>query len=202
MNAHSARFVRGWTAALFATTVAACSHTIGGGAFPLGIAFLLALVLSALVCTALAGKTLSLPRLTVAVLLSQVIFHGLFALLGDAGFGPSSAVPAGHHHAFFGVPAGVAEPAVAGMDLTMLAAHLGAALLTIAAFHRGERVARRFVGILALLLRPLFRLLAALLPAQEVHPRVAARTRLAAFNSRDVFLRLQYRGPPRLLTTH
>lgn len=198
MTARSMRLIRGWSAAWFATTLAAYSHTIGGGAFPLGIAFFLALALSAVVCTALSGKALTLPRLSTAVLLSQLIFHSLFALLGNAGFSSTSTAPAAAHHTLFAVPGGTTGIASAGLDLTMLAAHLGAALLTIAAFHRGERIARHFVEILGLLLRPLFGGLSVLLPAEEVRLRRVMHTRLAAFNLRETFLRLQYRGPPRL----
>lgn len=196
MNARSLRFVRGWSASIFATTAAACSHGIGGGTFPFGVAFVLALVFSAMICTALAGKGLSWLRLGIAVGVSQSLFHGLFALLGDTGFARHATMPVGHHHQLFAVPTGSTAPVVAGLDLGMLIAHLCAAVLTVVAFRRGEAVARRFIKILTLLLRPLFGAAFAMVPARQTHPRVAAHRRVAAFSSRDIFLRTHYRGPP------
>ncbi|SEC83277.1 hypothetical protein [Arthrobacter woluwensis] len=92
MTARGARFARGWVAATAATSIAAFSHVLAGGAVPAAAVLLLSLVLSGLVCTVLAGKTLltgkalhtgsplSLWRLSAGVLFSQALFHGLFSM--------------------------------------------------------------------------------------------------------------------------
>ncbi|MDQ0707668.1 hypothetical protein QFZ52_000320 [Arthrobacter woluwensis] len=98
MTARGARFARGWIAATAATSIAAFSHVLAGGAVPAAAVLLLSLVLSGLVCTLLAGKgllagtalhsgkplhtgkPLSLWRLSAGVLFSQALFHGLFSM--------------------------------------------------------------------------------------------------------------------------
>ncbi|WP_145962066.1 hypothetical protein [Renibacterium salmoninarum] len=199
MNTLNLRLLRGWSAASFATLTAACSHTVGGGSFPFGIAFLLALTLSALVCTVLAGKKISLPRLILAVVGSQLIFHRLFALLGDASFGSAASTPSGHHHRPFALP-GLStadlSSATSGAEQLMLFAHLAAGILTVAAFRRGESAILQLINAIKLMLRPLLIIAMALLPAHQERPRLAPHTRLAAFSSREVFLRQHHRGPP------
>ena len=74
------RLLRGVAAAVAATFIAAFSHVDAGGPPPDGTIILLSLALSGLVCTALAGRSLSLWRLSAAVVLSQALFHGLFSL--------------------------------------------------------------------------------------------------------------------------
>lgn len=90
------RLVRGASSASVATFVALLSHVAGGGQAPglLGIA--VPWILSLMVCTLLAGRTLSLLRLSFAVAGSQLLFHALF-VLGTVS-ARASAVTGGHLH--------------------------------------------------------------------------------------------------------
>lgn len=51
------------------------------------------------------------------------------------------------------------------------------------------------VEVLAPLLRPLLDILTPVPPTAH-HPQLVDRTRIAAFNSDELFRRLKYRGPP------
>jgi hypothetical protein len=85
MTTRWARFARGWIVAGFSTFVAALSHTLGGGAVPGLLAVVVSLAFAGIVSIALSGRTLSTWRLSAAVLLSQLIFHGLFSFGGAGG---------------------------------------------------------------------------------------------------------------------
>lgn len=120
--------VRALSAASAATFTALLSHLAGGGAAPDPLGVIVPLLLSLLVCSLLAGRRLSLPRLAISVVASQALFHGAFVL----------GAPGAHHHA---VGAG------------MWIAHLGAAAVTVLFLYRGEQailrlreVAERFVA--------------------------------------------------------
>ena len=69
------RVARGGVAASVATWAALLSHVAAGGAMPGWLGVAVPLVLSVAVCTALAGRHLSLVRLAVAVTASQLLFH-------------------------------------------------------------------------------------------------------------------------------
>ncbi|GGF13162.1 hypothetical protein GCM10011399_03830 [Subtercola lobariae] len=90
MSSRWARVLRGLTAAFVAVFVAGFSHVVGGGEAPGTVGVALALAFSAVVCVALAGKTLSLVRLAIAVAFSQLAFHLLFSVGAGAGVGASS----------------------------------------------------------------------------------------------------------------
>ncbi len=72
------RLVRGAAAATVATAVALTGHVLGGGLVPAFLGVLLPWWLSVAVCTVLAGSRFSLPRMALAVVGSQALFHGLF----------------------------------------------------------------------------------------------------------------------------
>jgi len=76
------RLARGWVVGLVATTVAAVSHSLAGGYRPGVLSFGTALVFAGMLGTLVIGRRPSLPRLSVAVGMSQLAFHLLFALLG------------------------------------------------------------------------------------------------------------------------
>jgi hypothetical protein len=145
MTTRWARFARGWVVAVFSTFVAALSHTVGGGAVPGTLAVVVSLAFAGMVSVALAGRTLSTWRLTVAVLVSQVIFHGLFSLGGTGGRLATADAGLGHAHgagqaAVLMHPAalvGGAMPADHGGLMT--AAHVIAAVVTVVALRCGER---------------------------------------------------------------
>ena len=79
MSQRGARTARGLTAAAVATLLAGLSHSLGGGVgaqVPFGVGTVIAFAFAAMVCVALAGRTLSLARLAASVVLSQLAFHG------------------------------------------------------------------------------------------------------------------------------
>jgi hypothetical protein len=90
----------------------------------------LSLAFAGVVCVGLTGATLSLWRVSVSVLASQVIFHGLFSLGGPGGRLPTdAAAPAGAHD----------HTAVAGLNLGSIVDADGA----LAAPRRPRRSSRR-----------------------------------------------------------
>lgn len=94
-------------------------------------------VFSFMICVLLAGRSLSLLRLSLSVAVSQFLFHTLFVL----GTVTPSGISAPHvHGAPLMIPeaTGVSETVTA--DASMWLGHALAALLTIAALYRGERL--------------------------------------------------------------
>lgn len=127
------RVARGAVAASVATFVALLSHVSSGGEVPGLFGLVVPLALSFVVCTALAGRRLSLVRLGLAVIFSQVLFHTLFVL---GSFQPGIA---GHVHGAPLLLSGDATAPVVTAEATMWAGHLVAAVATTAMLHRGER---------------------------------------------------------------
>jgi hypothetical protein len=205
MTTRWARFARGWLAALVSTFIAVCSHTIAGGSLPSAVAIALSLAFSGMVSVALAGKTLSLLRLALAVAVSQFAFHGAFSLLGESTTMPRAADGAGMQHSVAHLASEVASfavhsPVVMGTDATMWVGHAVAAAVTIVALRRGERA---FWGLFELALvgtGSLWRLLARSLPAPRwLRPRassVAVQRALVPRPVSLVFAFLSHRGPP------
>lgn len=160
MTSRSARLARGWIAATFATTVAAASHVLAGGPAPHTLMVALSLALSGLLCVALAGKALSLPRLILGVAASQGTFHTLFTAA------PSSSTAVVNHSGHMSHDAGemaamLANSAGAPFALTNSAAldhsmtamwfgHAVACLLTILFLRFGETAAWRLLDALRL----------------------------------------------------
>lgn len=148
MQTHSrnAQLARGVSAASIATFAALFSHVVGGGEIPGALGVLVPLVLAVTVSVLLAGRRLSLTRLSLSVLVSQGLFHALF-VLGSPSPSISSPGAVGHHA--HGAPQllGVMtqEPALSLVqgDLVMWLSHLGAAVLTIAFLYRGELAIRQ-----------------------------------------------------------
>lgn len=144
MSSRQVRVVRGVAAAAVATFVALFSHMIGGGEVPSLLGVLVPLVASMWPAVFLAGRRLSLWRLSMTVAISQALFHFLFVL----GAVPSSAAPLtsqGHagHGAMMVSPvvALSSSPAAVGAhsDPLMWLSHGVAALVTIVLLYRGER---------------------------------------------------------------
>lgn len=200
MTTRWARFARGWIAAFVSLFVAACSHALGGGAIPATVGLALCLALSGAVCVLLAGKTLSLTRLSAAVALSQLLFHGLFSLLADAPLGaPASAGPGMHHGDTmllrFGPAASALPPMSADADPRMWVGHAFGAIVAIAALGFGERA---FWGLLRLARLCIPRILDAVLPVETVvSARLSRSDRPAAVIPHAlVFSIHRHRGPP------
>ncbi|MBX3100181.1 MAG: hypothetical protein KF761_11450 [Salinibacterium sp.] len=184
MDSRWARVARGITAAAFATFVAAFSHTISGGVGASMFGITASFIISAMVCTLLTIRTLSLWRLATSVSVSQVLFHWLFSSAGTPVTvahnmnAMSTDVPAAHLH---GSP-------------TMWAAHAVAALVTVVAFRFGEQA---FWGVIRTARLLFSRLLVIAIPVLEV-PRPVVRID-RRFVPRDLALFLssmRHRGPP------
>ncbi|MCS3843261.1 hypothetical protein [Microbacterium sp. AK031] len=129
--------LRGFAAASLATFAALAGHVTGGGQMPGVLGILVPWIFSFMVCVLLAGRKLSVIRLSISVAISQILFHVLFVL--------GTIEPSGHtgghvHGAPVVLPAstGMAEAVVA--DGTMWAGHLLAAVVTVVIAHRGERM--------------------------------------------------------------
>jgi hypothetical protein len=149
MGSRWGRVARGWSAAVFATTVAAVSHTLAGGQAPSVFGVVASLVISGLVGTALAGSRLSAVRLAATMAISQLLFHGLFSSLG-------APVTLTHSHA--AMPVGLDAPAH-HHDGTMWLAHAAAGLIAFLAYRFGEAAFFGLATTAALLLARLTRVL-------------------------------------------
>lgn len=143
MASRWARFVRGWLTASVAIFVAALSHIAAGGSAPGPLSVGLALAFAGIASVLLAGKSLSLLRLSLSVGVSQLLLHVLFGLGGAS---TVTMTGSSHHHgAGLTVITDAAAPplvyAAGGMPGAswMWVAHALAAIVTIAALHRGEK---------------------------------------------------------------
>ena len=195
-RSRSTRVIRAWVAASIATFVALFWHVAAGGAMPHWLGIAVPWVLSLAVCTVLVGRALSLLRLSVAVVLSQLLFHLLF-VLGAGGGATAATAPTGHVH---GVPAlDLSTGATAtATDLSMWLAHVVAAALTVAALYRGERLVIRLGALARQILAWMRR---RLLLGEVQLPAVAERPGLvcapaAPMRSARVVSLVRRRGPP------
>ncbi len=168
MTSRHARVMRAMLAAGFATFMAVLSHSVAAAGAPGALAVVLSVVFSVLVCLALTGRRLSLWRLSIAVIASQAIYHGLFTLFGTPSAGAvgvagrSGGLFAPHDHAAMmaqihalsrGAQAASPELVAAGW---MLVAHALAAVTTIAVLRYFERAFWGIVEGTRLQLRALF----------------------------------------------
>ncbi|MFJ3311601.1 hypothetical protein ACIPJU_02125 [Micrococcus endophyticus] len=143
-----ARLARGVAGALAMTVLAALFHAaaVPGAGLPDARVAAFAAVLAAPVCTALAGRALSLWRTAAAVAVAQGLFHVLYGIAaGGHAVAPAAGVDPAHlHHAaaaagpLVSVSAGPAAGHVHAADPLMLAAHAAAAVLTVLVLRRGE----------------------------------------------------------------
>lgn len=198
-SSRSLRTLRGVVAATVATIIALFSHVAGGGQTPGPLGLAVPLVLSVLVCVALAGRRLSLVRVAVSVAVSQFLFHTLFTIGTFSGPVDAPMVHA-HHGAVVDVSAAVTHSGMPGSS--MWAAHVVAAIATTAALHRGESLLLRVAAMTSHVVARLVRVLPT--PAEAPLP-----ARRSSFVLRDVLplasgvfpqaaLR---RGPPSLLAS-
>jgi len=143
------------------------SHVAGGGEVPGLLGILVPLVLATAVCVPLAGRRLSIIRVSASVIASQLLFHVLF-VLGSTGNASAASATGGAGHAGHGghgsaaAPLLLATPAAgpaAGVSAHahagMWAAHAAAAAVTILAIYQGERVVRRLRTLAVALVRVL-----------------------------------------------
>lgn len=142
MTSRQLRLLRGAAASSIATITAAVSHTLGGGAAPHPLLVIGLCVFLTPVAAVAVGRTLHLGKLSGAVLLSQAVFHMLFSALGATL--ASSGTFAGHRHHHHGLPLTLSGQTLTAIapDAAMLAAHVVAAVATIAMLWRGEQLLR------------------------------------------------------------
>ena len=204
MGSRGARLTRGMLASGVAIFVAALFHVAGGGAAPGLLPLVLSMAFATLASVALTARRLSLWRLTVAVGLSQFLFHLLFSLGGGGAHfsAPNGMQHGGMQHLHAGahltMTAG-AMPASHGSDLTpsMWLTHLTAVLVTVVALRFGEQA---FWGLFETarvrVARTIDRLEVAPVPVPRSVRPVAA---VEPVRWRDLGLplaRLRHRGPP------
>jgi hypothetical protein len=215
MSTRGARLVRGWAAAFAATAVAAASHVLAGGLIPHPSIVLFCLALSGMVSCALAGRSLSLPGTTGAVLASQGIFHVLFTVGGagipSAGAGAAAQEShAGHAahsaHAIPLNPDAFAHLAGTGQDAAGIAAghssalmwlgHLLAAAATVALIRNGEAALLRILAAMRLRITTILPLILPL-PLGPRIPKLSVLVPVAPLRNLGVpLLAMRHRGPP------
>ena len=201
MTSRPARLARGAVTGAFATLVAAVLHISAGGIAPSPLAMGLALVFATLLGTAATGRRPSLPRVAVAVSLTQAAFHLGFSYLGTDAAVASAATA--HHGAPSVAPALVASGsptahAAHSDDPVMWLAHAAAAVLTIVFLFRAERALWSLLEATARTIRAAFGATSAVLPFHA--PALGA----PGFTERPVLAGrlatpLSRRGPPLLL---
>jgi TRAP-type mannitol/chloroaromatic compound transport system permease small subunit len=207
-QSRGARVVRGLGAAVSAVVIAALSHVAGGGAAPGLLGSALALAFAVLVCIALAGRRFSPARTTVAVTLSQFVFHVLFSL--------GAAIPTAHGHdvSMLGMvmtggnaatlPALGTAHVDAGIEAAgaiMWAGHAMAAVATILLLLHGERGLFSVIRIATERLRVIVGFVCAVARSASVSPHRVARALAEPGGLRplDVLVSCQsHRGPPRV----
>ncbi|MDJ0337855.1 hypothetical protein [Cryobacterium sp. PH31-O1] len=191
-----ARFARGWLTAAVAVFVAALSHVAAGGHTPAPVSIAIALAFSGMVSVALAGKNLSLFRLTVSVGFSQVLFHLVFGLGGSAG----SMTVAGHHGTTTVTVGAASASPVMFTDGWMLLAHALAGVVTIVALRRGERTFWALVELARTALVTVVIALGIVLPPLwVVRVRAARHLTFVPFDLAVLLSPMRHRGPPALV---
>ena len=199
------RVIRGLGASTTATFVAALFHEAGGGAAPSWAVVAFGLALASLAAIALAGTRASLWRLTAAVGVSQLLFHGLFTAAGD-GSGVTAADPhagmAGHGGPALAIPGldGATVGGASALDAGMVLSHGAALVVTVLALRHGEAALRALVRASGLRV-----LLALAIPFLRPDGRPTAALARVARAPRPLgdlvarIGRLRHRGPPRAL---
>lgn len=125
--------LRAFAAATFATHIALLSHVLAGGELPGLLGIVAPWLLSLMVCVLLAGRKLSLIRLSVSVVVSQLLFHSLFVL---GSFDLTTSVAHVHGAQLPLVVPGMTDALVA--DGVMWVGHALAAAITVATLYRAE----------------------------------------------------------------
>ncbi|MGB3730660.1 hypothetical protein [Microbacterium sp.] len=187
--------LRGFIGASVATFVALASHVFSGGGMPGMLGIAVPWLLSLTVCTLLAGRRLSLPRLGASVLVSQLLFHGLFVL----GAITPRGVIAPHVHEALPIVFSDA-PALVPQDAGMWIGHGIAALVTIGLLHRGELTLHTLLTVARAVAAWFSRAVPLALPALQAEPVSIRWAMIRAPRRREAHLFvLRWRGPPRLV---
>lgn len=190
----AARLTRGLLAAAASTFLAGASHAIAGGGVPT-IAVVVALTFGTLVCVILAGRRLTLARITVGVAISQVIFHSLFALFTSGSTAPTGSSTGHGHELFLPVP----SAALTGTEhpgILMIVSHFAAGLLTIALVRHGEALWWALVGALAASLTAMIRWVGSCPVSEELRSLPVRPATLGMHDLLHADSRRRLRGPP------
>lgn len=185
------RALRGAAAAWVATIIAATSHTLSGGGAPEPMLVLALGILASPIAVALVGRRLSFGRMTVTVLISQVMFHAAFAMTAGSSADSATAGASAHVHNFL-APIDSASLTTLVPDTAMTLGHVLAALVTVAGLYGGERMLRAIgLGVRAILAR------AGEIAPLETMPARSATMDVALIRHRRTALSdVSRRGPP------
>lgn len=189
--------LRGSAAATVAIFAALAGHVSSGGAMPGALGVVVPWILSLTVCVLLAGRRLSVIRLSASVAISQALFHVLFVL---GAIEPSMAM-GGHVHGTAPLPlADAILPAAIVPDAAMWLGHLVAAVVTVATLHRGERLLLALRDLAQQSIRWLRARLDTALPTLSTRPHGRPLTDVGVDALHDLGLLsvLRGRAPPRL----
>ncbi|RQP09151.1 MAG: hypothetical protein EAS51_12610 [Microbacteriaceae bacterium] len=201
-----ARVGKALLVAVLSTLIALVSHVLAGGAVPEAPGILVPLAFSTFACLPLSGRVLSLPRLVLSVLVSQLLFHWLF-VLGASGQGvlPIEDAPAGHagHHLQTITMLHTGTEMASHMDHSdgdgwMWVGHGIAAVVTILLIRRGEAALVGLWQLAMLLVRTLFPRLPRPDAIRVVLPRLSGGfLSRRPFSHRLLGASISRRGPPR-----
>lgn len=196
-QSRAVRTLRGSAAAVVSTFVALFAHVASGGVMPGTLGIVVPLILSTTVSVLLAGRRLSLTRLTLSVAISQFLFHSLFVL------GTASSIGTGTGHSAHGMPLVAANPAAVAMEhgstagAGMWAGHLVAALITVALLHRSESILTRLATMTGFVVARLLRALAVVVADSPAARRPSAPAAEDGLVPLGVFASaVSRRGPP------
>lgn len=197
MSTRVARVVRGILVAVVSLLVASTAHIAGGGQIG-AVGFVLAFAFSTLVAIGLAGRSISRVRITIAVLVSQGLFHLLFGVGASYRPGALRHTPGmimGDPGASSHLSGGMSISSVPMPDSAwMWVAHAAAAGVTIAALVKGERTFWKLAGWVAHSLTRLFTPTS--LAAKRLRlPQAAPDAREPG--TRFLITGVRHRGPPR-----
>ncbi|MEL7584488.1 hypothetical protein [Brevibacterium casei] len=201
---------RGAAAAVFATFLALTSHILGGGSMPTLMGIAVPLALSALVCVLLAGRKLSLPRLSVSVGISQTLFHSLFSVFTPTHTmtGPMTALDRqAMQHAGMGHDPGSAMASMPSMGGSgammhshaspqMMLMHVIAGIVTIAVIYWAEALPARLSEFARRVIDAIVPVLVTIRPLPERPRLTVAITVLAPHALTTLRSPVLRRGPP------
>jgi hypothetical protein len=194
MYSRGARAVRGLTAGSAATVFAAGSHGMAGGHFASATGIVLAIAFSSLLGIALSGRSLSLIKLSVTVVFSQLGFHLVFSTIGASG--ATAMTVGGHHNSSVLFSAGSSMGSMHA-DPAMWLAHAVAATVTILVLRRGGAAFWGMRAIAAMLFTPLFRARQLVITTPQLAAHRPPQTRRIAPTVVAQFLTfIDSRGPP------
>lgn len=195
--------MRGAWFAAFATLLAAASHMLVGGNTPAPVALVATAIVVLPLCVALAGRERSLWRTSLAVALSQGLFHWSFGAIGavtaqgsvvsGSGFAAAASPHADHLGSLGQFVPMIDSP---GAGWLMLAAHAVAALVTVAMLRFGEDALLRIREALASLGAQLVGKLPALSVALPRGGRVSTFGYAPARPLATSRASISHRGPP------